>query len=87
DDFTLSSTDSTSGNDLKSTKGSVKSVSDLPPKAPEGYIVRITGEGKSTKDDYWVKAHNTNDAKVTWRESVEPGIPISFNAATMPHVL
>lgn len=86
-DYKLTTMDSTSGNDLKPIKGSVKAASDLPPKAPEGYIVRITGEGKSTKDDYWVMATNTNDAKVTWRESPQPGIPFKFNAGTMPHVL
>lgn len=86
-DFKLTTQDSTSGSDLKPVKGSVKAVSDLPPKAPEGYVLRITGEGKSTKDDYWVRAENTNESKVTWRETVQPGIPYRFNAATLPHVL
>lgn len=86
-DYKLETVDSQAGADLKSIKGSIKTPSDLPPKAPEGYVVRITGAGKSTKDDYWVKAHNTNDSVVTWRETVQPGVPVGFDAATMPHVL
>lgn len=86
-DFKLDTSDSQKGEDLVAAKGSVKSVNQLPPYAPDGFVVRISGEGKSTKDDYWLKAVPTNDSKIKWVESVEPDIPISFDAATMPHVL
>lgn len=86
-DFTLATKDSQAGQDLKAIKGSVKAVADLPPLAPDGYNIRVTGEGKSSKDDYWLVAHVSTDSKVTWREGPEPGIPVSFNKSTMPHVL
>ena len=86
-DFRLTTSDSQKGEDLIAAKGSVKSVNQLPPYAPNGYVLRISGEGKSTKDDYWLKAEITNDSRIRWVESVEPNIPISFDAATMPHAL
>lgn len=86
-DFKLSTSDSQKGEDLIAAKGSVKSVNQLPPIAPDGFVLRITGEGKSTKDDYWLKAVVSNDSKVRWVETVQPGILIAFDADTMPHVL
>ena len=86
-DFRLTTSDSQKGEDLIAAKGSVKSVNQLPPYAPDGYVLRISGEGKSTKDDYWLKAEVTNDSRIRWVESVEPNIPIAFDASTMPHAL
>ncbi|APW79731.1 putative tail tubular protein B [Pectobacterium phage PP99] len=86
-DFKLTTSDSQKGEDLIAAKGSVKSVNQLPPIAPNGFVLRITGEGKSTKDDYWLKAEVSNESKIRWVESVQPNIPISFDATTMPHVL
>lgn len=86
-DFKLTTSDSQKGEDLIAAKGSVKSVNQLPPYAPNGFVLRITGEGKSTKDDYWLKATQTNESKIRWNETVEPDILIAFDATTMPHVL
>lgn len=86
-DFKLTTSDSQKGEDLIAAKGSVKSVNQLPPIAPNGFVLRITGEGKSTKDDYWLKAEVSNDSKIRWVESVQPNILIAFDANTMPHVL
>lgn len=86
-DFKLTTSDSVKGEDLIAAKGSVKSVNQLPPQAPDGYVLRITGEGKSTKDDYWLRAEISTDSTIRWVEAVEPNVPISFDALTMPHVL
>ncbi|UOW66396.1 tail [Aeromonas phage vB_AspA_Tola] len=86
-DFKLTTSDSQNGEDLIAAKDSVKSINQLPPYAPDGYILRITGEGKSTKDDYWLRAEQSNETNIRWVETVEPGIPISFDATTMPHSL
>lgn len=87
DDFKLETSDSQKGEDLIAAKGSIKSVNQLPPVAPSGFVLRITGDGKSTKDDYWLKAEVTNESKIRWVETVQPDILISFDASTMPHVL
>lgn len=86
-DFTLETVDSQNGKDLVAVKGSLRSVATLPPNAPEGFIIRITGAGKSEKDDYWLKAVKNTDSDVRWVETVQPNTPISFDATTMPHVL
>lgn len=86
-DYKLTTSDSQKGEDLIAAKGSVKSVNQLPPIAPDGFVLRVTGEGKSTKDDYWLMAEVTMDSKIRWVESVQPNIPIAFDASTMPHVL
>ncbi|QHJ79426.1 MAG: hypothetical protein [Caudoviricetes sp.] len=85
-DFTLTTRDGAKGDDMIAIKDSVTSVSQLPPFAPNGTVLRITGEGKSTKDDYWLKAV-TGSSKIRWVETVEPNIPIKFDASTMPHTL
>lgn len=86
-DFKLETSDSQKGEDLIAIKGSVKSVNQLPPDAPDGFVVRVTGKGKSAKDDYWLKAVKSTDTNIRWEESAEPGILISFDETTMPHVL
>lgn len=86
-DFKLETSDSQKGEDLIAIKGAIKSVNQLPPKAPDNFVVRITGEGKSTKDDYWLKAVKSVETNIRWEETVEPNILISFDAVTMPHVL
>lgn len=86
-DFKLTTSDSQKGEDLIAAKGSVKSINQLPPIAPDGFVLRITGEGKSTKDDYWLRAEVNNDSKLRWVETVEPDVLVSFDATTMPHVL
>ncbi|QHJ80580.1 MAG: hypothetical protein [Bacteriophage sp.] len=86
-DFKLSTADSQKGEDLITAKGTVKSTTQLPSYAPDGFILRITGEGKSTKDDYWLKAVNSMEGTVRWVETTEPSIPSSFNVYSMPHVL
>jgi len=87
-DFKLTTSDSQKGEDLITAKGSVKDTTQLPAYAPDGFVLRITGEGKSKKDDYWLKAVNSSsETSVRWVETTEPNIPISFNENTMPHVL
>lgn len=86
-DFKLTTSDSQKGEDLIAAKGAIKTVNQLPPFAPDGYVLRISGEGKSTKDDYWLRAEITTESSIRWVETVEPNIPVSFDATTMPHVL
>lgn len=87
-DFKLTTSDSQKGEDLIAAKGSVKNTTQLPPYAPDGFVLRITGEGKSTKDDYWLKATNSgSETSVRWVETTQPSIPVSFDLNTMPHTL
>ena len=56
----------------------------LPASAPDGFICEIAGEKGSNTDDYYV-VYNASDN--IWKETLRPNIQISFNKATMPHVL
>lgn len=86
-DFKLTTSDSQKGEDLIAAKGSIKQTTALPPIAPTGFTLRVTGSGKSSKDDYWLKADNSNDSVIRWVETVQPGVLTSFNPDTMPHTL
>ena len=56
----------------------------LPASAPDGFIVKITGEKGSNTDDYYVRY----DAETqVWRECVRPGLKNHIKNNTMPHVL
>lgn len=68
----------------------IQKFSDLPTKAPDGYVCRILGDTASTSDDYFVKfnANNTGEfTHGTWQETVSPGIPTQIDKNTMPWVL
>lgn len=82
-DFTISVDDGFAGKAASVAKGSIQSFADLPAKGvPTGVVIQITGDGTNQFDDYYVKF----DGKV-WVECVKPSSTLTFDAATMPHVL
>ena len=63
---------------------STQRFTNLPASAPDGFIVKITGEKGSNTDDYYVRY----DAETqVWRECVRPGLKNHIKNSTMPHVL
>lgn len=69
---------------------SVERFEDLPPCAPNGYMVRVAGTPESDYDDYWVKFvtfGSTTFGQGLWEETVAPGIKYQINPATMPKIL
>lgn len=62
----------------------VQTIAKLPLAAPDGYIMRIQGETNSTADEYFVRY---DASKKIWRETIQPGQVLGFNASTMPHAL
>ena len=67
-----------------------RKIEDLPVVAPDGMVVRITGDSTTDADDYYV----TFDANTSgtfgsgsWVESADPTNTNAFNAGTMPHAL
>lgn len=81
-DFTIDTLDGFNGNSMKHIKGTTQRFSNLPPEAPEGFVVEISGESSNNFDNYWVKY--TGDV---WKETRKPGVKLGFDAATMPHIL
>lgn len=63
---------------------STQKFTNLPASAPDGFIVKITGEKGSNTDDYYVRY----DAEAqVWRECVRPLLKNHLDNKTMPHVL
>lgn len=88
-DFSIAADDGLADNGLLVIKGTVQRFTDLPEKAPEGFIVEVTGDPTNTFDNFFVRFDVTNAATNAgvWKETVKPGEPISLDASTMPHVL
>lgn len=64
--------------------GKVSAVNKLPPIAPDGYIMQISGEKKSEDDDFYVK---WSDKDKIWKETIAPRIPYRINPRNMPHAI
>lgn len=64
--------------------GKVTAVNKLPPLAPNGYIMQISGEKNSEDDDFYVK---WDDHHKVWKETVAPSIPYHINPRNMPHAI
>lgn len=88
--YTLSSKDTRNGAMTVAIKGTVDTLTDLPTIAEHGFTVKILGSKATGLDDYYVKFETNTGSGFghgIWRETVAPGIPYLFDAATMPHVL
>lgn len=64
--------------------GKVTAVNKLPPLAPNGYIMQISGEKNSEDDDFYVK---WDDLHKVWKETIAPSIPYKINPKNMPHAI
>ena len=65
-------------------KGKVNKETDLPPCAGDGDVVEITGENNDTLTSYYMKYSKEDNL---WSECVAPGLPVEFDASTLPHQL
>lgn len=57
----------------------------LPVSAPDGYIVAVTGDPNGGDASSYYVTFSKEDG--VWKECAEPGIPLGFDASTMPHEL
>lgn len=89
--FVIQASDSATGKNVIAIKDRVNKFSDLSTIGKNDFHIRISGDEASTKDDWFAKFVTTNPSGGIgpgyWRECPEPGALISFDAATMPHVL
>jgi hypothetical protein len=82
--FSASTEDGLAGNALQLVKDTVQSAADLPPVAPGNFRVEVVGDIGTPADNYIVRFDHT---KMAWVETIKPGTPLGFDAATMPHAL
>jgi hypothetical protein len=82
-DFTITVSDSYGDNALACVKRTTQKYQDLPRKSyTSGWVVCITGDPESLKDNYYLKYDNGS-----WVETTAEGIPYKIDAATMPYKL
>lgn len=88
--FTFGIKDSRSDTHTVAFRDSIGKMADLPLVAPNGLILRITGDKSTVLDDYYVKfttKDGTEFASGEWEETVAPATNNAINPATMPHAL
>lgn len=78
-DFTLTVTDTASGNHLVGIKDEVSVITDLPKTGVNGFQIKVKGKNTDSTDDYWVVSDGTS-----WKECARPGTQYKFDPRTMP---
>ncbi len=65
---------------------SIQAFSDLPEKAVDGFVVKVSGDNGKEEDDYYVQF---DLSETVWKETIKTGLGKSstFLDTTMPHVL
>lgn len=89
-DFTIILEDDFGGDGLTLIRNEVSRFDELPPTAPNGYMVKVLGSVESQFDDYWVKFRTDGGASFSrgiWEETAAPGVKYKFNTSTMPLIL
>lgn len=91
-EITLSVTDDLGGTAIYCINRELPQASGLPIYAPHGYIVRITGDGTTVQDDYFLQflapsATGFNSQPGQWKEVTHPKEDFRIDARTMPHAL
>ena len=88
--YELEATDGFDAASIRTIKGEVSTITDLPTKAEHGFIVKIQGDTVSEFDDWYLQFEAKSGSGFgdgVWKETVAPGIPYKLDPATMPHVL
>lgn len=85
--YALTTVDGADGQDLVAIRHKVTNLDTLPNRAPVGYKVQVWPTGSKPESRYWLQAESQDGSKVTWVETIAPGVRLGWNTATMPHVL
>jgi len=88
-DFAIATEDGFNKNAMVEAKDHVQEFTNLPNYGPNGFVIEVTGDDTTNFDNYWVKFMKTDDddGSGVWKETVQPGIVVGIDAATMPHSL
>lgn len=84
--FTISTQDGAQNKDFIAITDSVTGAENLPPTAPNGFLIQVRGKGQKQEDSFYVKAVSTA-SETKWVETLSPGMDYKFNPATMPQTL
>ena len=74
---------------ISTVKDRVQRFSELPNKAPAGFVIEVTGDQSSSFDNYYVEFVPSGGAggTGTWKEVIKPNVDIRLNKSTLPHAL
>jgi hypothetical protein len=88
-DFSLAVSDGLADTGLVGIKSQIQSFEDLPARAVNGFVVEVTGDVSTAKDNYFVQYDDLGQPGKAgvWRECPKPGTLLEFDATTMPHRL
>lgn len=87
--FKAETVDGADGNDLIAVQNKVSQVSNLPPVAPPGYVVKVQNSEGYDANSFWLKAilEEETGSEVNWKETLAPGELLGFSVGTMPVTL
>lgn len=91
--FTVDTTDSADGQDLVAIQDYVSQLTNLPPYAPEGYVVKVQNQEGFDANSYWLKAETDEDgtdqsgSSIRWVETTAQSEVYKFDLNTLPHTL
>jgi hypothetical protein len=87
-EMSLSVEDDLNGLAIVGIHKSAQLFSDLPSKAPDGFLVKIVGAVESTDNGYWVEFVQEGElGQGYWQETRAPNQTHEIDRNTMPHVL
>jgi len=88
-DFSIRTSDSLGDTAMLCITKHTQTFANLPERAVHGYQVSIENVPGNSRDNYYLQYDDSRTAgnKGVWIEIAKPGRAISFDAATMPHVL
>lgn len=82
EDFTIEKRDTYGDQAVVVIKGSVQKFEDLPPYAPDGYKVEVTGDGSDTSASSYFLQYD--QSKGVWTETNGIAVSLSYTDGTMP---
>tara|TARA_R110002012_G_scaffold96493_1_gene232524 strand:+ start:5575 stop:7965 length:2391 start_codon:yes stop_codon:yes gene_type:complete len=93
-DGLLETTDAEGDTVMRAQGNTARTIEDLSKYAPEGTLVRITGEN-SNEDDFWLRYDIASETvpgagfgkSGTWREHFNTAEPSGFDLTTVPHTI
>lgn len=85
--YSLTTVDGADGQDLVAIRHKVTNLDTLPNRAPVGYKVQVWPTGSKPESRYWLEAQAQDGSRVTWQETIAPGVRLGWNTGTMPHVI
>ena len=87
-EFTMNMNDGRSNVLARAFTDAVGTLSDLPVRAPNNYLVNVESDPATDVDDRWLQFRTLDDSDIgegAWAEATAPGIAFELDVETMPY--